>query len=166
MTQQLLTAEYFFGAILEPAAGNGAIARVLAQRFFNVEFYDKERDFLIEEGSYPCIITNPPFSLAKEFIQQCKKVATYKFALLLPLSYLHGKERYDLGLFRNSDYNLRRIHVFTRYPMLGDPLREDGKYRTGMMVYAWYIWEQGYTGEATIHWIDNQPFILNKSDMD
>ena len=35
---------------------------------------------------------------------------------------------------------------FTRYPMLGEKLREDGKYTTGMMVYV-VVWEKGYSDD-------------------
>ena len=49
--------------------------------------------------------------------------------------------------------------------MLGDELREDGKYRTGMMVYAWYVWENGYGGLPTIDWIDNNDDVLSKKDL-
>ena len=49
--------------------------------------------------------------------------------------------------------------------MLGDELREDGKYRTGMMVYAWYVWENGYSGLPMIDWIDNNDDVLSKKDL-
>ena len=49
--------------------------------------------------------------------------------------------------------------------MLGDELREDGKYRTGMMVYAWYVWENGYSELPMIDWIDNNDDVLSKKDL-
>ena len=61
-------------------------------------------------------------------------------------------------------YGLKKIYVFTRYPMLGEPLREDGKYNTGMMVYAWYIFENGYYNNPIIDWIDNNDDVLSKKD--
>jgi hypothetical protein len=34
-----------------------------------------------------------------------------------------------------------------------------------MMVYAWFVWDKNNTSpEPTIRWIDNQPYILSKSD--
>ena len=53
---------------------------------------------------------------------------------------------------------------FCRYPMLGEKLREDGKYNTGMMVYAWYVWDKEYSGEPVIRWIDNDGDVLRKED--
>ena len=50
--------------------------------------------------------------------------------------------------------------------MLGDKLREDGKYKTGMMVYAWFVWENGYSGLPMIDWIDNNDDVLSKKDLE
>lgn len=150
--------------VLEPACGEGAIVRVLQEYgFSSVIHYDKEVDYLTESKSYDYVITNPPFSLAKEFILKSSEVATVGFSLLLPLSYLHGKQRYD-EIYSRSDYRLKFVDVFTRYPLLGDALRPDGKYSTGMMVYAWFTWERSHTGYPTIRWIDNDSDILRKSN--
>jgi 23S rRNA G2445 N2-methylase RlmL len=106
------------------------------------------------------IITNPPFSLAYEFIQKAKQIATHKFAFLLPLSYLHGKTRFD-EIWSDRNFPLSRIYVFVRYPMLGNKLRIDGKYKTGMMVYAWYVWDKNTINkEPIIKWIDNHKYVI------
>ena len=34
-----------------------------------------------------------------------------------------------------------------------------------MMVYAWYVWENGYGGLPTIDWIDNNDDVLSKKDL-
>jgi hypothetical protein len=49
--------------------------------------------------------------------------------------------------------------------MLGENLREDGKYNTGMMVYAWYIFEKSHDSNPTIKWIDNNADVLSKKDL-
>lgn len=168
MTRQLLEVEPLWNRLLEPAAGYGAIVRVLmeAPGRLSLQFSDLSggNDFLLDDCYYrdTMIITNPPYSKAFEFIQKSKQVCD-KFVFLLPLSYLHGKKRYD-SIWMDKDYPLHRVHVFTRYPMLGDPLREDGKYRTGMMVYAWFVWEKKPCKAPTIHWIDNNQFVLGKND--
>lgn len=167
ITRHLLDVEDFdFNlTVCEPACGNGAITKVL-KNYFNFEQiteYDIEKDFLTETQSYDYIITNPPFSIANDFIIKAKTVATKKFAFLLPLSYLHGKTRYD-SIFTDKSYGLKTVYVFTRYPMLGESLREDGKYNTGMMVYAWYVFENNYSGKPFIEWIDNNKDVLSKKD--
>lgn len=165
MTHQFLDVENFDFSLdfLEPACGNNAIVDVLKKYTPNVTFYDKETDFLKEEKMYSYIVTNPPFSLAKEFILKAKEVAENKFAFLLPLSYLHGKTRYDL-IYTKREFPLAKVYVFTRYPMLGEPLRSDGKYNTGMMVYAWYVWDRKHEGAPEIHWLDNNSYVASKND--
>ena len=167
LTRKFLDVEYFNknSTVCEPACGGGAITRVLKEHWEDdkVTSYDKETNFLCETGKYDYIITNPPFSIAFEFIQRAKLVAKSKFAFLLPLSYLHGKKRFD-EVYSDRTYGLEKVYVFTRYPMLGESLREDGKYNTGMMVYAWYVWTNGYSGQPTIDWLDNNEDVLSKMD--
>lgn len=162
ITEQFLLKGHFDAhqEVLEPACGQGAIVRVLQKLgCSNITSYDIEKNFLTETVQYDQIITNPPFSLADEFILKAKEIARDRFAFLLPLSYLHGKRRYDT-IWTNKTFPLSRVYVFTRYPMLGDALRDDGCYRTGMMVYAWYLWEREATHNPVIDWIDNNQYVL------
>ena len=169
LTRKFLDVEEFDKSltICEPACGAGAISNILKERWKDglVSAYDEETNFLLETGTYDYIVTNPPFSLAHEFILKAKSVVNRKFALLLPLSYLHGKKRFD-EIYTDEEFSLKKVYIFTRYPMLGEKLREDGKYTTGMMVYAWFVWEKGYINEPTISWIDNNDDVLSKKDMD
>ena len=166
ITKKFLDKEYFDknNSVCEPACGKGAITTILKQ-YWNttlITAYDREINFLDDTKKYDYIITNPPFSLAFEFINQAKKLATKKFAFFLPLSYLHGQQRYN-EVYHDNNYKLKKLYVFTRYPMLGETLRTDGKYNTGMMVYAWYVFENGYIDLPTIDWIDNNNDILRKT---
>ena len=167
LTRKFLDVEYFNknSTVCEPACGGGAISKVLNEYWEDdkITAYDKETNFLWDFNDYDYVITNPPFSLAFEFIQKAKQLAKSKFALLLPLSYLHGKKRFD-EIYSDRDYGLEKVYVFTRYPMLGESLREDCKYNTGMMVYAWYVWTNGYSGQPTIDWLDNNEDVLSKKD--
>ena len=156
LTWLLLENEKIEGSVLEPACGNGAISKIVGGKS-----YDIEKDFLKETESYDTIITNPPYSKAQEFILKAKQVANKKIVFLLPLSYLHGKKRFDT-IWTDKDFPLAHIYVFTRYPLLGEKLRKDGKHNTGMMVYAWFVWEKNYKGEPIIKWLDNNKYIINK----
>lgn len=145
-----------------PGCGNGAILKILRAQGLKADGDDLAQgyNFLSDGQERQAIITNPPYSLALEFILHAKQVCPW-FAFLLPLAYLHGKERYD-RLYTDRAYPLESVSVFTRYPMLGQPLREDGCYRTGMMVYAWYVWNQdaALLSPPAIRWIDNHAFVL------
>ena len=168
LTHRLFDNEYFDKelTVCEPACGAGAMTRVFKEywREDKITAYDIEKDFLTETKQYDYVITNPPFSLAYEFVQKAKEVAKKKFALLLPLSYLHGKKRFD-NIYSDREYGLKKVYVFTRYPMLGEELREDGRYKTGMVVYAWYIFERGVGHLPVIDWIDNNEDVIHKKDM-
>lgn len=113
---------------------------------------------IAETRKFDAIITNPPFSLAKEFILKACEVAP-RFAFLLPLNYLHGKERLDEIYSREI---LEKVYVFARYPLLSAQIRPDGKYETGMMVYAWYIFDTRHKGAPTIRWIDNDSDVARR----
>lgn len=154
--------------ILEPSCGDGAIIKALNQKGYNNVLgtdLSLGSDFLQFDSNvkYDYIITNPPFSLALEFILKAKEIAKEKIAMLLPLNYLHGEERYN-RLYKDIDFPLQYVYTFTRYPMLGEALREDGKYPTGMMTYSWYIFDKSYIGEPKIRWISNQQYVLSKKD--
>ena len=83
--------------IWECACGDYAISNVLAERGYSVLTSDKygepSVDFMDSTVRVPYIVTNPPYRYAMEFILQAKKLATKGFAFLLPLSYLHGKDK-------------------------------------------------------------------------
>ena len=161
LTKMLLDKEKLTGTILEPACGNGAITKILDKYNYKYDSYDIETDFLKEHKKYNTIITNPPFSIAYNFIQKAKEISD-KFYFLLPLSYLHGKKRYD-DIYCDDKYKLKKVYIFTRYPMLGEILREDGKHNTGMMVYAWYCFDKEYKKEPIINWLDNNEYVIRKN---
>jgi len=166
ITRKLLDNEPFdFNLnVLEPACGNNAIVKILKEKWNDdkIIYYDIETDFLKETKKYDYCITNPPYGLAYEFILKCKEICNKKFALLLPLNYLHGKKRYD-DIYCDKKYGLKNIYVFTRYPLLTiDDVRDDGKYNTGMMVYAWFVFEKDYNDKPYIDWIDNNDDILTR----
>lgn len=155
--------------VLEPACGDDAIVRVLEKSVACLTSYDLERtgrDFLFERRRFEWIITNPPFSLSTEFIRKSQEVATKGFALLMPIEYLHGKERYEKFYKNANGYPLVRVLIFTRRAMLTDEVREDGKYDTGMVTWCWYIWERKpfHRGPSRpiIEWIDNDADVLRK----
>ena len=164
ITRHLMTREKFDGTIFEPCCGEGAILKVLDEFNYNYTSSDISlgSDFLENFSQHENIITNPPYRLAKEFILHAKKHTSKKIAMLLPLNYLHGIERYR-EIWSDKEFRLSKVYVFCRYPMLTNEIREDGKYNTGMMVYAWYIWDKDYLRDhPTIHWIDNNEDVLKK----
>ena len=168
MTAQLLESENFdtSAATLEPAYGGGAIVKVLIKKGFSKVYVgdiSEGDDFLIQKNKFSQIITNPPYRLALEFVLKAKELTERKFAFLLPTDYIHGLDRFE-KIFCDSKFPLSRILTFVRRPMLGDALRPDGKYRTGMQTYSWFIWDRLHDGPATIGWLNNQEFVLKAGE--
>lgn len=159
-TLALLQAEKFEGDIWEPACGDGAISKLLdaeGYRVFNSDLVDRgfgetRVDFLMEyRARAPNIITNPPFKLAVPFVKHALRLTTGKVAMLLKIAFLEGQER--ATLFRESP--LARVHVFSqRLAFVPGGTTEGRKLDGGgMMAFAWFVWEHGYSGNPTIHWL-------------
>lgn len=161
-------------SILEPCCSiEKVIVNTLQKNnFVNVSFniYDEtqpETDFLNfdENVKYDYIITNTPYGNRTiiNFINKMKRIATKKIICLYQLSMLCGTNNYN-ELWNDNDYKLKEVYVFVRPSWLTNEVREDGKYKTGINQYAWFVWEKGYQGETIIKHIDNTRYVLRKSD--
>jgi hypothetical protein len=158
-TLALLRAQPLPRTIWEPACGPGAIARVLraaGHRVIATDLIDYRspdqdhagRDFLLErklpEGA-DAILTNPPFSLAGEFVEHALQLCP-RVVMLLRLTFLESTRRNAIL----DDGQLARVHVFrNRLPMM----HRDGW--TGNRVsnptaFAWFVWERGFTSKPEI----------------
>lgn len=157
------------GKILEPCIGAGHIAREL-YKLGNVEIkgYDiKDRnsgfdtnieDFLKADIKpiYDYVITNPPYSLAENFIRKSMFCINShgKVIMFLKLQFLEG---------------LGRKHLFDAFPpeyiyvhrKRAQPLRNGSKtdpktgkkWASSTICFAWFVWDKYYTGEPKIRWI-------------
>lgn len=126
--------------IWEPACGEGYMAEVFKLNGYTVKSTDLNPhgyeeytcDFLTS-GNVECdwIITNPPFSLADEFIKKCIELQK-PFAMLLKSQYWHSKKRYPLFLRHKPRFVL---------PLTWRPDFEFGK-RGGAptMECIWTVW--------------------------
>lgn len=156
-TEALLRVEKFDGSIWEPACGDGAISKVLAAHGYDVVSTDlidrgygtPRVDFLMESRSLaPNVVTNPPFKMVAPFIRQSLALTTGRVAMLLRLACLEGTDRrriYDTS-------PLARVWVFSRRL----PFKRPGWADTGaggMLPFAWFVWEHGYTGKPTLGWL-------------
>jgi hypothetical protein len=170
MIQQLLDVEVLDknGSILEPCCSiHRSIPTTLIKNgFTNIteNIYEETNNSFLdfdETIQYDYIISNTPYGNKNfiNFVNKAKKIAKKKVILLYPLNCLNGVERYN-KVYNDEEYKLARLYQFIRYPMLEDTIREDGKYKTGMSIYAWYVWEKGYTGETVLKQIDNNEYCV------
>lgn len=154
-TLGLLKFESFVGDIWEPACGDGSMSKVLESAGYNVISTDLEPRGYGTQGDFffygsllaPNIVTNPPFRLAQEFADRSLALGCEKLALLCKLIFLEGKVR---GKWFPST-PLKKVYVFSeRLSMSRDGQDlENG----GMIAFAWYVWERGYSGAPAVGWI-------------
>ena len=149
----------------EPCCGQGHIAKILKEYYPNAEHYATDlidrgygigdTDFLTADfdDKVDWIITNPPYSLAKEFVDKSLGITNKGVAMFLKIQFLEGQARRDW--FKETP--LKYVYVFSKRQ---DPLRDGqalnpktGKKWGSTMCFAWFIWEHNYDGEPIIRWI-------------
>jgi hypothetical protein len=159
VTQALLDNEKFEGNCWEPACGNGAISSVLEKNnLYTVSSdiqgnYGFRHDFLNSKYDWPGysidnIITNPPFSLAQDFIEEALIEAESKVAMLLRLAFLESsirKEFFERTPLKKVLVSSKRI---TMYPTNYGGEMKNG----GTMAMGWFIWDHAYTDKPQLGW--------------
>jgi len=156
----LLDVEVFEHEIWECACGNGAISDVLLSKGFSVtstDLYDHGYgqsgiDFLsthLGDGiPSKTIITNPPFNIIYEWIEHSIfDLDVDKMALFAKLSLLEGVKRTKLLELTP----LKWVYVFRKRQTL--TRNGEKKRNSGMIAFAWYVWEKGYKGNPMVSWI-------------
>lgn len=167
-TEMLLDEVKFEGNFLEPCVGGGHIAEIIKKYYPNECVYGSD---LVDRG-YPntlvCdfleynffgnkfnnLVTNPPYSLAQEFLEKGMEVITDggKIAMFLKIQFLEGAKRREMFL----KYPPKYIYVFSKRQnpwRNGSPVDEKGKPWASTMCFAWFIWEKGFNGEPIIRWL-------------
>ena len=155
------------GSFLEPCIGNGNISEVVNDRFPNskiigIDIVDRGyrntiiHDFLTYEtdAKFDNIITNPPYSLAKEFVEKGMGLLNIngKMAMFLKIQFLEGAKRIEMF----KKYPPKYIYVFTkRMPTWnnGQPTDLNGKRWATTMCHAWFVWEKGSKTEPIVRWL-------------
>ena len=104
-TRLLTEIETFHHDILEPSCGEGHMAEELIKAGYAVTAYDivdrgygKQMDFFDVTEWNGDIITNPPYSIAQQFVQHALDIIPegHKVAMFLKLTFLEGKSRKEL----------------------------------------------------------------------
>jgi hypothetical protein len=166
---EMLMDAYTFnkGSFLEPCVGMGHISEVIKKRYpnstiVNLDIVDRgypdtvEQDFLSydTEQRFDNIITNPPYSLAKEFVEKGISLLASggKMAMFLKIQFLESQKR--ANLFRK--YPPKYIYVFTDRMSTwrnGEPFDEDGKKWSTTICHAWFVWEKDSKTEPVVRWL-------------
>ena len=159
--EELLKREVFSGNIWECACGEGDISEVFKNKGFEVYstdlidrgYGDDFLDFLTfdhnDEFQMDNIVTNPPYKDALAFVLQAKRKSIKKVAFFLKTVWLESDSRYDM--FQDTEFPLKTVYQFSK----GVSLYKGGvkMKNSGMIAYAWYVWDKDYVGKPTIEWI-------------
>ena len=147
--------------VWDPACGDGAMARPLAERavmIFASDIHDYGRGYTIHDFLMPYtplsierahwIVTNPPFRLAEQFIQRGLAIAERGVAMLVRSVFVESVGRYE-SLFRSRPPAI--VAQFAeRVPMVKGRL--DGKASTAT-AYCWLVWMREPSAETRFRWI-------------
>ena len=140
-----------FGRFLEPCRGSGNILEAVRPYVTLASAFELSEgsDFLgpmVLERRYDWIITNPPFSLACEFIERSLILAEH-VAMLLRLNFLESEERRAWWQPRLPT----ALYALSQRPGFLDRhgrrvLNKHGKPGVDSCGYAWFVWSALYQG--------------------
>ena len=152
IVKALLQRESFPGSICEPAAGRGDIVKVLREcGYADVHASDindwgfqpcQIEDFLKTTREFNCCITNPPFDLKLQFLEQAKRLVRHKIALLLPVQF-----EFTLGFIKNHESD-RRFPWKALYSFPQSVRWLNAREAWGKILFGWFIFERGYCDEV------------------
>lgn len=144
------------GSVWENACGDGVLSKRLKE--LNYEVYSSDlinrgygeiNNFLLNNKLYKVdnIITNPPYKYAKEFILKSLEVVNGKVCMLLKIQFLETKNRYDDLFILNK---LEKVLVYSKRLSIG---KGGNEYKSGMMTFAWFIFDNNNNNKPIIDWI-------------
>jgi hypothetical protein len=162
VTRALLKVEPLPQLVWEPACGKGAIVNVLRAAGHLVVASDIadygvpittpgnwNRDFFLESAAplgVECILTNPPFKVAPNFVRHgltlCRRVI-----LLLRLAFLESTSRSDIL----EGGKLARVHVIRNRFMMHRNGWQGRRINNSAIPFAWFVWDAAHEGPPTIH---------------
>lgn len=142
--------------VREPACGLGHMARVLTEYGASVQssdVVDYGHGDVFDYLETPCdavdwVITNPPFSLAEQFINKAISETRIGVAMLVRTSFIEGAKRHERLFTKHPPYALYQF--VERVPMFKGRVDPKGSSATA---YCWMVWEKGYTGNTNLFWI-------------
>jgi len=170
-TREILKHEQLRGSILEPACGQGHIAKVVRDFYPDSELVATDLvqredkfglgirggvDFLAHDfgRTFGNIITNPPFTLAQQFAEKALRIAENKVILFEKVQWLEGMSRYEF--FKNSP--LATVYVFSNRvsPMIGgNEVNEQGKKWASCMCFCWFVFDKAFSESSPrIKWLN------------
>lgn len=151
--------------VLEPCCGMGHISKTVEKYYGidvdKIDLVDRGCGAIIDDflthsfdNQYDTIITNPPYSLALEFIEKSLDIVNPNgvVAMFLKIQFLEGQKRKEFFESNPPKY----IYVFRNRMATwnnGEELDPNGKRWATTMCHAWFIWEKGSKTEPIVRWL-------------
>ncbi len=157
--EMLLGLEDFSDRVVEPCCGMGHIGKVLEAHGHRVDARDLVdrgygvggQDFLrCEDRNLDAdVVTNPPYSLAQEFVEKSLDVVgeRHKVAMFLKLTFLEGKAR------RRMFEATPPIRIWVSSSRLSCA-KNGGEFVQSCICYAWFVWMKGWRGDTVVKWFN------------
>ncbi len=127
--------------ILEPAAGDGSIVRILEAAFPKARIDSGDlttgRDFLThryKRDYYHLIISNSPYKFAREFVDRAFDLRPLITVMLLRINFLGSQGR--AAWWREGHTGNLSLYVSPRRPSFTGT-------KTDSCEYAWFVWGPG-----------------------
>jgi hypothetical protein len=162
VTQALLDHVKFRGAIWEPACGRGDMAEVLMDNGYKVIVSDIAGDRLGCKGAirsdflkcdsiprqWRSIITNPPYTLARAFIEKALELTKPLSGMVAMLM----RNEYDCAASRRELFEQECFAA--KLVLTKRPKWRDGKHvASPRHNYAFFVWDWRHSGPARIEWL-------------
>ena len=121
--------------ILDPAKGTGAFFDNFPEGHW-IDFAEisEGKDFFSEQRKFDWIITNPPFSKLKKWLQKSCTTAEVGFAYILPL---HGLTEHRVRACADLGFNITSLTLF----------KNPTEWGLGFQM-AWVVWEKTPAGSG------------------
>lgn len=163
VTDLMLAQVNVSGRVLEPCAGPGRMAGVLAaqpniDQVFTSDINDVYATDLLGDATQaaaPCylipgidwVITNPPFKLAHLILPHAYRVATVGVAFLLRLTYAEPAKGRGLWLQAHADQQVAQITVNPRPRFRAGEInpKTGREYGGDFATVAWFVWLKGWS---------------------
>tara|TARA_R100001480_G_C4709790_1_gene178599 strand:+ start:374 stop:946 length:573 start_codon:yes stop_codon:yes gene_type:complete len=121
-----------FSTAHEPCAGDGRILDFLKSKDIDCSYSEitENKDFFDWNGKVDLILTNPPFSLSREFVDHSLENAN-TVIMLMRINFLGSKKRYSWWK-QNPPTSLFVLSSRPSFTGKGTDATE----------YAWYVWDK------------------------
>ena len=156
-SERLFAVEPFAGLIWDPAAGSGTIpraARAAGLSNFASDIADHgcgpRQDFLIASAPAEAfdVVTNPPFRLARAFVERALTLGARNTAVIFPTARLNAARWLE-------SLPLARIWLLTPRPSMppGEVIARGEKPGGGKTDFCWLVFDRTHSGSPELRWL-------------